>query len=85
MKTIGSSSLTLFAFWVRRQSAIESARLITSIAMFYDLEGPVFFVEDVAGLLTGDGIWHFEQSYMPSMLRTNSYDTIRHSSVPIIG
>ncbi|MEM6713389.1 MAG: methyltransferase C-terminal domain-containing protein, partial [Pseudomonadota bacterium] len=24
------------------------------------------------------GVWHFEQSYMPSMLRTNSYDTICH-------
>ena len=29
-------------------------------------------------ILADDGIWHFEQSYMPSMLRTNSYDTICH-------
>ncbi|MBI4428610.1 MAG: methyltransferase domain-containing protein [Ignavibacteriales bacterium] len=54
------------------------ARIITSIAMFYDLEAPMDFVRDVEQCLAEDGIWHFEQSYMPSMLRTNSYDTICH-------
>jgi hypothetical protein len=54
------------------------ARIITSIAMFYDLEDPRAFVRDVAASLAGDGVWHFEQSYMPAMLRTNSYDTICH-------
>jgi len=54
------------------------AKIITSIAMFYDLESPVDFVKDVDACLADDGIWHFEQSYMPSMLRTNSYDTICH-------
>lgn len=57
---------------------IEKAKIITSIAMFYDLENPIAFVEDIEKCLTDDGIWHFEQSYMPSMLRTNSYDTICH-------
>jgi hypothetical protein len=56
----------------------EKAKVITSIAMFYDLENPVAFVKDIEQCLTEDGIWHFEQSYMPSMLRTNSYDTICH-------
>ncbi|MGZ4090104.1 MAG: class I SAM-dependent methyltransferase, partial [Bacteroidia bacterium] len=54
------------------------AKIITSIAMFYDLENPVSFVKDIAEILDDEGIWHFEQSYMPSMLRTNSYDTICH-------
>ena len=56
----------------------QKAKLITSIAMFYDLEDPVKFVMDIEAVLAGDGLWHFEQSYMPSMLRTNSYDTICH-------
>ncbi len=56
----------------------EKAKIITSIAMFYDIERPAGFVRDIAGVLADDGIWHFEQSYMPSMLRTNSYDTICH-------
>jgi len=54
------------------------ARIITSIAMFYDLERPNEFVQDIAEVLADDGVWHFEQSYMPSMLRTHSYDTICH-------
>jgi len=54
------------------------AKIITSIAMFYDLESPMSFVKDIEQCLAEDGIWHFEQSYMPSMLRTNSYDTICH-------
>lgn len=56
----------------------KKAKIITSIAMFYDLENPKNFVKDVEKCLTNDGIWHFEQSYMPSMLRTNAYDTICH-------
>lgn len=54
------------------------AKVVTSIAMFYDLERPMDFVRDIESVLADDGIWHFEQSYMPSMLRTNSYDTICH-------
>ncbi len=54
------------------------AKIITSIAMFYDLEDPISFVKDIESVLASDGIWHFEQSYMPSMLRTNAYDTICH-------
>jgi C-methyltransferase C-terminal domain/Putative zinc binding domain len=58
--------------------ANEKAKIITSIAMFYDLENPVSFVFEIESILDDNGIWHFEQSYMPSMLRTNSYDTICH-------
>jgi hypothetical protein len=54
------------------------ARIVTSIAMFYDLDAPVAFAKQVESILAEDGVWHFEQSYMPSMLRMNSYDTICH-------
>lgn len=54
------------------------AKIITSMSMFYDLEQPVEFVKDIEKVLADNGIWHFEQSYMPAMLRTNSYDTICH-------
>lgn len=52
--------------------------IITSIAMFYDLEDPVNFTREIKKLLSPRGIWIFEMSYMPSMLRMNSYDTICH-------
>jgi hypothetical protein len=54
------------------------ARIITSVAMFYDLEDPVAFARDVRDCLAPDGAWHFEQSYMPSMLRSTAYDTVCH-------
>ena len=54
------------------------AKIVTSIAMFYDLDNPIAFAQDIASVLAPDGLWHFEQSYMPAMLRTTSYDTICH-------
>lgn len=56
----------------------KKASIVTSISMFYDLEKPLDFVCDIQKILDKDGIWHFEQSYMPSMLRTTSYDTVCH-------
>jgi hypothetical protein len=52
--------------------------IITSIAMFYDLESPVDFVKGIKQLLSPKGIWLFEMSYMPTMLNLDSYDTICH-------
>lgn len=54
------------------------AKIVSSIAMFYDLEDPIDFARQIESILSEDGIWHFEQSYLPSMLRLNSYDTICH-------
>lgn len=57
---------------------VQRSKIITSIAMFYDLEDPSDFVRQISEVLDSDGVWHFEQSYLPSMLRTNAYDTICH-------
>ena len=56
----------------------KKAKIITSIAMFYDLESPIAFAKDVNQVLSDEGIWHFEQSYLPSMLQATAYDTICH-------
>lgn len=52
--------------------------IVTSIAMFYDLEDPVGFTRGIRDVLAPDGIWIFEMSYMPKMLEMTSYDTICH-------
>jgi NDP-4-keto-2,6-dideoxyhexose 3-C-methyltransferase len=52
--------------------------IVTSIAMFYDLESPVEFAVNVERLLSDEGIWVFEMSYLPLMLLQNSFDTICH-------
>lgn len=54
----------------------KKAKVITSFSMFYDLEDPVSFAQEVCQTLDDQGIWVFEQSYLPTMLRTNSFDTI---------
>jgi hypothetical protein len=63
---------------VRQRFPNRRAKVVTSIAMFYDLERPVDFVRDIAAVLDDEGVWVFEQSYLPFMLRTHSYDTVCH-------
>jgi NDP-4-keto-2,6-dideoxyhexose 3-C-methyltransferase len=54
------------------------AKLVTSIAMFYDLPSPMEFMADIKKVLAPDGLWVTEQSYIISMLETVSFDTICH-------
>jgi hypothetical protein len=56
----------------------QKAKIITSIAMFYDLEDPMAFMREIYEVLADDGVWVFEQSYMPTMLEMNAYDTVCH-------
>lgn len=56
----------------------KKAKVVTSFSMFYDLEDPMGFMREVFEVLAEDGVWVFEQSYMPTMLDTNSYDTVCH-------
>jgi NDP-4-keto-2,6-dideoxyhexose 3-C-methyltransferase len=56
----------------------KKAKVITSFSMFYDLENPMRFMQEIHEVLADDGIWVFEQSYMPTMLKMNSYDTVCH-------
>ena len=54
------------------------ARVVTAIAMFYDLDDPNSFVSGVAGILSQDGIFVIQMSYLPLMLETNAFDNICH-------
>ncbi len=63
---------------VQGRYAGRKAKVITSFAMFYDLEQPMHFMKQIRDLLDPNGIWVFEQSYLPLMLKQNSYDTVCH-------
>ena len=63
---------------VKRKLKKQKAKLITSIAMFYDLPDPVKFSKDIYSCLDDKGIWHLEQSYSKFMLEKKSYDTVCH-------
>jgi NDP-4-keto-2,6-dideoxyhexose 3-C-methyltransferase len=53
-------------------------KIVSSISMFYDLPDPVQFATDIHDILDDEGIWTCEQSYLLSMLESNSIDTICH-------
>jgi SAM-dependent methyltransferase len=55
--------------------------IITSIAMYYDLEDPIAFTRGIKQILSPEGLWIFEMSYMPTMLNMTSYDTICHEHI----
>ena len=54
------------------------AKIVTSLAMFYDLDDPIHFAKEVASCMTDDGIWITEQSYFPALVSANSFDTVCH-------
>lgn len=63
---------------VKERFPKQQAKVVTSFSMFYDLEDPMGFMEQVYDVLADDGVWVFEQSYMPTMLEMNAYDTVCH-------
>lgn len=56
----------------------KKAKVITTIAMFYDLEDPHAFVKDVSNIMDDDGLWVVQMSYLPLMLRQLAFDNICH-------
>jgi hypothetical protein len=61
------------------------AKVVTSIAMFYDLEDPIEFAQQIGSILDRDGIWVFEQSYLPLMIEAMAYDTVCHEHLEYYG
>ena len=57
------------------------AKLVTSIAMFYDLNDPASFVRDIRSVLSNDGMWVAELSYLPIMMENTAYDSVCHEHV----
>lgn len=74
-----------FSSEVYNKKFSNKAKVVTSIAMFYDLESPLTFAKNIYDILDDNGIWVFEQSYLPSMIETNSYDTICHEHLEYYG
>ena len=58
--------------------ASKRAKIITSIAMFYDLEDPNAFVKDIDRVLDPEGLWILQMSYTPLMLAQLAFDNICH-------
>lgn len=54
------------------------AKVITTIAMFYDLHNPDPFIEDVVSVLDDNGVWVLQMSYTPLMIEQLAFDNICH-------
>jgi len=56
----------------------KKAKIITTIAMFYDLINPDNFIEDIVKVLDDNGVWVLQMSYTPLMLQQLAFDNICH-------
>lgn len=56
----------------------KKAKVITSIAMFYDLEDPNKFVRDIKAVMDKEGLWIIQMSYSPLMVEQLAFDNICH-------
>lgn len=54
----------------------QKAKIVTSIAMFYDLEQPEAFVHDVSKILADDGIWIVQYTDLYETIRNNDFTNI---------
>ena len=57
------------------------AKIITCIAMFYDLEEPGKFLDDIYEIMDDEGLLVLQMSYTPLMIRQLAFDNICHEHV----
>lgn len=57
------------------------AKIITCIAMFYDLDEPELFLQDVYEVLDNDGLLVIQMSYTPLMIHQLAFDNICHEHI----
>ncbi len=66
-------------------SPTKYAKLISSIAVFYDVPDPTIFAKNIASILDRNGIWVMEQSYLPLLIKDLSFDSICHEHLGYYG
>ena len=59
----------------------KKAKIVTIIAMFYDLDDPISFLKDVYNVMEDDGLFVLQMSYTPLMLKQLAFDNICHEHV----
>jgi len=63
----------------------KKVKILTSCAMFYDLDDPNAFVADAASLLSDDGTWCIQLSYIVPMLENMNFYDICHEHLEYYG
>ena len=67
--------------WEKTPHKDKKAKVITTIAMFYDLDDPHTFIEDIKKILDDQGVWVIQLSYTPLMIKQLAFDNICHEHV----
>lgn len=67
--------------WEKANMGNKKCKVITTIAMFYDLENPHPFIQDVKNVLDKDGAWVIQLSYTPLMIEQLAFDNVCHEHV----
>ncbi len=62
----------------RKSFPDRKAKVITTIAMFYDIDDPAAFCREIGALLADDGFWVVELGYWGALLDNNGFDSICH-------
>jgi hypothetical protein len=57
------------------------SKIVTTIAMFYDLDNPEKFINDVDEILDENGMWVLQLSYTPLMIEQLAFDNICHEHI----
>lgn len=73
-----SLTIDFFNKNVYQKSADKKAKIITAIAMFYDLDNPNKFLDDINKIMNDEGIFIIQQNYLVDMLNNNAFDNILH-------
>lgn len=68
----------VYSDYFSEELEVEPCDVITSVAMFYDVEDPMPFLRTIAKTLTDDGIWINQLNDSPTMLKQNAFDAICH-------
>ena len=59
----------------------KKAKVVTSLAMFYDMEDPLEFAKQVHSILADDGTWVIELQDFTETAKQSAFDTICHEHV----
>lgn len=69
---------TAEAYW---RLGLLNPRLITSVAMFYQLDDPLEFCRNIYKIMDDETVWVLQMTYAGTMLRDNIFDNIVHEHV----
>ncbi len=59
----------------------KQAKIITSIAMFYDIENPIDWLKEVYECLSHDGLFILQINYTPFTILSNCYDNLGNEHI----